>query len=305
MVGRVLAKTDMERQIRSIHDTMRFRLVALAIVTSLILLFYREALLDVTRAVLSREDSSHGLFVPLLMAWFIWMDRRSLAAIRARYDFIGLPLLIVGFMPAFFGWDNFQIRFLALIAILLGLIACILGKVFFRHLAFPVLFLATMTPIPEPIYNQTADILRSINFWTSLRALDLFHVPYFREGWLLQLPDALLKVAIGCSGIRYLISYFVFAAAYAYLYKSLFRERLVVVIMSVPIAIFASTLRLSAIFLLSYYISPKLAEHGPHVIISWIVFFTILLLSIIADQRIADRRKQNPSPGMLKLHSLP
>ncbi len=44
-------------------------------------------------------------------------------------------------------------------------------------------------------------------------------VPFIREGYNIHLPNVDLYVAKSCSGIRYLISYFVFGLAYAFIYK--------------------------------------------------------------------------------------
>ena len=47
-------------------------------------------------------------------------------------------------------------------------------------------------------------------------------------------------------------------------------------------------LRLTIIFLATHFISPRMAEYWPHVILSWIVFFSILFGLIFIDQRRHD-----------------
>ena len=118
----------------------------------------------------------------------------------------------------------------------------------------------------------------------------MFGISYFREDWLVQLPNALLKVNLGCSGIRYLISYFVFGLAYAWLYRETAGKRLLVVALTIPISLFASICRLTAIFILTYSFGPHMAEHRPHIITSWIVFLAILITSIAADQNFQKHR---------------
>ena len=141
-----------------------------------------------------------------------------------------------------------------------------------------------MTPIPDNIYDSLANYLRHISTGGSLKIISLLGITYFREGWLIQLPNALLKVNIGCSGIRYLVSYFVFGLAYAWLYRETIGERILIVAMTIPISLFASISRLTAIFILTYNFGPRMSEHRPHVIISWIVFFVILIICIGTDQ---------------------
>ena len=286
----------MPNRTRCIQHSIRWRIVFVLSFTALAAIFvYRDAVIEVTQSVLHREGSSHGLFVPFLTAWFVWINRNVLKRLNVKYDFVGIPLIVMGISPPLFGIESLQLQFLGLIVFIWGLTGLLLGRAFLWRLAFPILFLITMTPIPEPIFDQTADFLRSINFWASLKILDVFSVPYFREGWMLHLPESVLKVAIGCSGIRYLISYLVFAAAYGYLFKTSWKGRLLILTLSIPIAFLASIIRLSLIFLLSYYISPRLSEHGPHVVISWIVFFAILMASMLVDRRISEGHERNAS----------
>jgi exosortase len=147
-----------------------------------------------------------------------------------------------------------------------------------------------MIPIPEDLYKTLANYLRHISTDGSLKIVSLLGIPYFKEGWLVQLPNALLKVNIGCSGIRYLISYVVFGIAYAWLYRDKVSSRVLIVALTIPISLFASICRLTAIFILTYTFGPYMAEHRPHIITSWIVFFVILITSIAADQYFQKHR---------------
>jgi exosortase len=147
-----------------------------------------------------------------------------------------------------------------------------------------------MIPIPENIYESMANYTRHISFGGSLKIISLLGISYFKEGWMIQLPNALLKVATSCSGIRYLISYFVFGLAYAWLYRETTGRRLLVVALTIPVSLFASICRLTAIFILTYNFGPRMAEHWPHIFISWIVFFVILITCIAADQFFQKHR---------------
>jgi exosortase len=143
-----------------------------------------------------------------------------------------------------------------------------------------------MTPINGKAYYEFADVMRGLTFQGALAIISLFDMTYFRSGWLLHLPNTTLEVAMGCSGIRYLVSYFVFGIAYAYLMKRTLAGRLITVAATIPISLFASIFRLTFIFFATYYISPKMAGYWPHVFISWSVFFALLLISMGLDQYV-------------------
>ena len=252
---------------------------------------YRSALLSVISAVLNREGSSHGLFIPFLSAYFVWINWKSLNEIESRYDYIGSPLLVIGLLFPVLSLGTYHLHFISFIIFLSGLIITFLGRKYYKELSFPLLFLIAMTPLTGSVYQYTANITRHITFAGALWIISLFDMPYFRDGWLIQLPNALLEVATGCSGIRYFISYLVFGLAYAYLFRSTTLSRISVVALTIPISLLASILRLTAIFVMTYKISPYWAQPRPHVLISWSVFFGILMLSIFLDQYFSTRRK--------------
>jgi len=268
-----------------------YRLFIFIVSTILAALFiYQSAIIKVISAVLHREGSSHGVFVPFLSLYFLWLKRADLKKNEPQYNYWGIILIALGAIVPLFNFGDFQLNFLSFIVFFAGIICLIFGKEFFKNIMFPLFFLITMIPIPENIYESMANYLRHISAGGSLKIISLFGISYFREGWFVQLPNALLKVNIGCSGIRYLISYFVFGLAYAWLFRETTGGRLLVVALTIPVSLFASICRLTAIFILTYNFGPRMAEHWPHIITSWIVFFLILITGIAADQYFQKHR---------------
>jgi len=274
----------------SLTKPIHYRLSIVIILTLLSGLFlYQTAIIKVFSAVIHREGSSHGVFVPFLSLYFLWLKRDIIRDIEPQFDYLGIVLIVLGTIVPLFHMGNFQLHFLCFIVLIAGLFFTFFGRAFFKEISFPTFFLITMIPIPENIYETLANFTRHISFGGSLKIISLLGIPYFKEGWLIQLPNALLKVAISCSGIRYLISYFVFGLAYAWLYRDKASSRPLIVALTIPISLFASICRLTAIFILTYNFGPKMAEHWPHIITSWIVFFVILITSIAADQYFQKR----------------
>ena len=261
---------------------------AVVIITGLLL--YRTAIVQVISAVLHRQGSSHGVFVPFISLYFLWFKLDDLKKIECHYNYYGIILLLPGIILSIPKIGTFHVQFLGFIVFIAGLIFLIFGKKCFKHMAFPTFFLITMIPIPKDIYMAIANYCRHIATSGSLKVISLFGISYFRDGWLVQLPNALLNINIGCSGIRYLVSYFVFGLAYAYLFRNTTKARVLIVALTVPISHLASILRLAVIFILTYTIGPKMAEYWPHVITSWIVFFVILMGSISIDQYFLKRK---------------
>ena len=277
----------------STSNSKWIRLTILAVLIVLaVLLLYRSALVILITSVLNRDGSSHGLFIPFISGYFIWLKAASLRKIELQFDPLGILLLTIGTALSFINIGGFQVQSIGFIIFVAGSVWALLGRRFLMGISFPLFFLITMIPLPRDFYIDLANLTRDITYAGSSWVISFLGITFFQEGYVIHLPNAVLKVALSCSGIRYLISFFVFGMAYAYLCKSTTAGRLSVVAATFPISILASICRLTAIFLATYYISPRMAEHWPHILISWTVFFGILILSITLDQLIQKGLRQ-------------
>ena len=277
-----------------LRESLSIRVLGLAL--SLLVLmgvFYSTTLLQLLTAVVRREDSSHGLFVPLLSLYFVWDKRLKLREIQPNYEAaIGLGVVAGGLLLFWLTRVSgyFFLECLSFFVVLCGLVLCFLGREIFKRIVFPIFFLIFMIPIPEQLYGNLADWVRQGAMTGSMQILKLIGVPVLRQDLIIQLPNITLSINIGCSGIRYLLSYFVFGIAYAYLYRTSTSQRVLLVCLTIPLSLLASTLRLTFIALLAYYIGPRMAEYWPHVITSWAVFFMVLAFFIALDQGVLVRR---------------
>lgn len=235
-------------------------------------------------AVLNRQGSSHGIFIPFISGYFIWSKRATLRTIPFRFDKIGIPLLILSVALGFLKVDGYHVKTLSFLLMVLSLVIVFFGRHLFLKISFPLFFLVTMIPIPINVYKALADFVRLITFGASSWLISIFRIPFFREGFLIHIPGATLQVAESCSGIRYLISYFVFSMAYAYFFRRTFFHRICVVSFSIFLSLAASIFRLVSIVMATYIFGPKMSEHWPHIFISWSVFITFLFLCISIDQ---------------------
>ena len=235
-------------------------------------------------SVLNREGSSHGVFIPFISGYFIWLKAAYLKRIELHFDSLGIPLLVIGVAISFLNIGGFQVQCIAFFIFIGGSVWALLGRRFLMEISFLLFFLVTMIPLPRDFYIDLANLTRDITYPGSLKVISFFGITFFKEGYVIHLPNAVLEVALSCSGIRYLISFFVFGMAYAYLTRKTTLSRLGVVASTFPISIIAGICRLTAIFLATYFISPRMAERGPHIFISWAVFFVILILSVASDQ---------------------
>ena len=168
-----------------------------------------------------------------------------------------------------------------------GLTLIFLGKKIFKELRAPLFFLMTMIPLPPPVYMHIAEWMRSINTDNAVFVTQLFGIPFVRSGYYLQFQDILLHVNESCSGIRYLISYFVFGLAYAFFYKKNRSSRILIIASILPIAVFASSMRLIVIFFAVHYVGAWTTDRIPHNVLSWSVFCAVLTAALWMDWKIS------------------
>ena len=269
----------------------RPRLLVLgALLAGLGALVYPAVLRELALSVLNREGSSHGLFVPLVSGWFLWRERGRIR--RAELGVSLLPgslVIAAGFVLLFVSRRGTEIALpsISFLTVACGLVLLVLGSGVFRVVSFPLLFLAAMIPLPATVYDQVAEWVRAVNTGGSVCLTQALHVPIYRQGYTIQLPNGSLFVNTSCSGIRYLLSYLVFSLPYGYLFKRGLTARTLTVLAALPVSIVASVLRLSGIYLAVYFIGPVMARHRPHVLLSWFVFLGVLVLAISGDQYIS------------------
>lgn len=248
---------------------------------------YGNILFDLFIKVASREGSSHGIFVPFISLYIIWLRSDEIRRLNPQERILpGSMTAVVGLLLLYPDYASTGLFFpvLSFLVVAGGLILMLFGTELFKKVAFPLFFLAAMIPLPETLYGQIADLMRTATTWGSVIISKILGVPLHREGFDIFLPDLHLYVAHSCSGIRYLLSYPVFGIAYGFRFKQTNQARLLIVLGAIPLAIFGGIIRLSVIFVTAHYIGPIMIEHRPHVLLSWSVF-TMLLAGIITLDR--------------------
>lgn len=184
-------------------------------------MLYGEVLYSLSVAVVNREGSSHGVFIPFFSAYLIWVRFDRIKAIRPQAALLpGGAMLLVGLLLFFLGkCTEFQLSVLSFLCVVGALVLILLGKDIFRKVAFPLFFLVIMIPLPTDVYDQIAYWMRQTSTLGSVTLVKYVGVPLYCEGFDVYIPDLHLFVADSCSGIRYLLSYFAFSIIYAVHYK--------------------------------------------------------------------------------------
>jgi exosortase len=241
----------------------------------------------------SDENMGHGFFVPVVAGYIVWQRRHKLASLSLQTNYWGLALVIwaaVQSIVATLGAELFTAR-VAFVIALVGVILSIGGTAWVRALAFPLLLLLFMIPIPAIIYAQLTLKLQMLASELGEVLIGWMGIPVLRAGNTLRLPSQTLDIAEACSGIRSLLSLGFLSLVYAYFMDKRVWMRWALAIATIPIAIGANGIRVALTGLLSE-VNTDLAKGAYHETEGYIVFIVALTALIITHRILSFAAKR-------------
>ena len=260
-----------------LRPSLWWQLAGIALV---LLWLYHSILYRLVSQWVHDPNFSHGFFVPAFALFVVWERRKRLASLPRQPAWSGLWLLGFGLVvltAGVMGAELFLSR-VSLLFILAGLLALFLGWNHVRAIAFPLIFLLLMIPIPRIIFNSITSPLQTLAAISATEILRMLGVPVLRQGNIILLPTMALEVAEACSGIRSLMSLATLSIIYGYLMEPRTSIRVALALASIPIAVVANSLRIVETGLIVQYGNPEKAEGFYHGVSGWLVFVAALLM---------------------------
>jgi exosortase len=258
----------------------------------LLLICYAPLLAGLARQWRTDPDMSHGFFVLPVVAYVVWRRRAELLAVKAGQNWWGFAIALWGAAQMLLGTLAAQV-FIARTAFLVSLIGGVLflgGTRALRILAFPLLLLLFLFPIPAIVYAHVTLPLQIFASASAETILNWIGIPVLRDGNILELAHERLSVVEACSGIRSLLSLSFLALIYAYFFDQKIWMRWVLLAATIPIAIAANAARVTLTGVLSEY-SAGLAHGAFHLFEGWVLFVVALGLLITVHQLCRNVRR--------------
>ena len=193
------------------------------------------------------------------------------------------------FLAGLLGAELFLTR-IPFIGVVAGSVWSMFGSRHLRLLAFPVLLLFLMVPLPTIVFNQIAFPLQLFASRVGETVLTAAGVPVVRgKAYVLELASCeVLEVAQACSGIRSRISLLTLGVLLGKLTEPRIAIRVLLAILTVPVAIAANAARVVGTGLAANWIGPEAAEGFFHTFSGWLVFVAASPLPLLA-QRVLSR----------------
>jgi len=251
----------------------------LAVVATILGYLYADSLRFLWDAWLE-DNNSHGLFIPLICLYLIWLRWDQVYGRESYGAWWGLLLIAVGLFVYVVGEfaAMHAVVHVSLWIVLVGLLACVIGVSGIRALVFPLTYL--LAAIPPPVFLQY-ELSSRLQLWSSELGVGFLHAvgaTAYREGNVIDLGTSQLQVVEACSGLRYLFPLLALTFLTVYLYRAPLWKRAVLVASSIPISILLNGFRIGVIGLLVGAYGQAAAEGFTHFFEGWIFFVASLAL---------------------------
>ena len=284
-------------------------------IISAILFTYAAVLVKLSRDWWLDENYSHGLLVPFIIGYILWLQRDKFATEPAR------PSVLLGGLAVAFAlfalWTGvagaeLYTQRMSLVLLIAGTVVYFAGFGFLRLILVPLGLLILAIPIPAIIFNKIAFPLQLFASRCAVWSMSVLGIPVLRTGNVIELKPLnsfdtkKLEVVEACSGIRSLMTLMTLAVVFAYftfpknpnvngprgkfgwLRSYGFWRSLIIIGSAIPIAILTNASRVSGTGILSRYYGTQIADGFFHTFSGWVVYVVAFLL-LFAVGWVLDR----------------
>jgi exosortase len=265
---------------RSARINIVLMITALALLTAL----YVPVISTLASQWLDDSNYRHGLLIPFVAALLLWKRRDELHPANGGGGSVwGLLLMLAaaGLLVAGTAAAELFATRISLPLMLLGAVLYIKEWNYTKVAGPPLLFLLLMVPLPYIIYYKITFPMQLLSAKLSAGVLTVLRISVIRKGNILLLPGYTLEVIAACSGLRSLMTMFTLAIIFTFFSDMSRSRKLILVLLSVPAAIAANTVRLVVTAMGAHLVGPSFADGPLHEASGIIVFaagFLMLLL---------------------------
>jgi exosortase len=242
---------------------------------------------------LTHSDNSHGLLVPFISVYLIWSRRSSLLSATKQTSKSGLIVLIGSlllFLLSYAGGTAFIARTMIVFS-LTGLVLYNYGFDIYKKIAFALLFLFFMVPIPDSIISLVSLPLKQFATDISAVLIRLSSIPVYQEGNMLYFAETQLEVAEACSGLRSIVSFIMLGTLFIYFSKLSMIRKSIFLISTIPLAMFANIVRVTGTGILAHFYGSVVARGFLHEFSGIVVFVFGLFLLFLEYKLIKHYQK--------------
>ena len=237
-------------------NSYRIHLLFIPLLTIIFITAYHTTLSWMYGRYMSSDSYySHGFLIPFVTGFFIWQKRKDLREVDIDLSWWGLWVILAAVLIHFLGTILyiFSISGFSIFFLVIGLSLFIFGIQITRIIIFPLMFLLFMFPVPQAFIGAISFPMKMLVAKTGVDIVSLLGVPIFREGFNITIPAGSLLVENPCSGLRSLIAFMALGSVFAYMSDFSFTKKIILFLLSIPIAILSNIVRVPILILISQF----------------------------------------------------
>ncbi|MGB7925858.1 MAG: exosortase [Pyrinomonadaceae bacterium] len=279
------------------------------IMTAALAFVYASVLMKLGRDWWVDENYSHGLLIPFIGGYILWLEAPRLRRATQRGSMVwGGAAILCALFALWAGTVGAElyVQRMSLVLMLAGIVIYFWGAQVLRLTLVPLVLLVLAIPIPAIIFNKIAFPLQLFASRCAVGAMRLFDIPVLRQGNVIELmprgarETKKLEIVEACSGIRSLMTLVTLAVVLAYfthpkndgpdapdgggggplsfLKRYSFWRSAIIIASAVPIAILTNAMRVSGTGVLAHYYGTEVADGFFHSFSGWVVYIVAFLL---------------------------
>lgn len=267
-------------------SSRKFAFAALAIA-----LLFAKPLFDLAQFAFNSTLFSHVILIPFIAAYLAslrWKTTLAQSTPSLRPAIIPAALGLFLLMASMFAHTS-EVRLCfsttAFVLFIIAAALCFLGWPAVRQLAFPFALLFFMVPLPPLIMDAFEIFFQHASALAAAMMMKISGLPAIRDGLFFFLPGFAIEVAQECSGIRSTLVLFITSLVAGYLLLRRPRDRAILAVAIVPLAILRNGFRIFSLAWLSVEVNPDIIDSALHhrggpifFALSLIPLFLLLLL---------------------------
>lgn len=247
---------------------------------AMVVVVFRDPITDIIRSATSSPGKLYVLLVPFLALYLAWLRRSRLEQYSYRTSYVGLVVILFGWLLYVFGafYDVVVCWHLGGIVAFIGVIVTFVGPGVLLIFSPAVLVLLAAAPLPGSVREAIALPLQQLATGVTAIILELFGVDAIRRGNIIEINGKIVLVGEACNGMRLVMP--IALVMYGVVFSIPLRRsaRFFLLAASVPVALFCNVLRLIPTSL-AYGFAPTGAE-AVHDVGGWLMLPVAVMLML-------------------------
>ncbi|RLB70545.1 MAG: VPLPA-CTERM-specific exosortase XrtD [Deltaproteobacteria bacterium] len=229
------------------------------------------------------EDYNYCYLVPAVILYIIWEKRTELKSLSNRLSITGFIFFIPALALYWLGELGGEYLTLCLSAwlVVMALSWMHMGWEKVKVIAFPLLMIPTMFPLPSFLHNRISLNLKLLSSQLGVEIMQMAGMSVYREGNVIDLGFTQLQVVDACSGLRYLFPIIVLGLVLAWFFRAPFWKRVLLVASTIPLIVLTNSIRIASTGILYEPFGAKVAEGFFHDFSGWLIFMVTLMILLL------------------------